>query len=69
MAIKKLKMPSVERVMEYCSPEPYWIIPTEKGDWSLSSKLILQIAPRHAPHYTSRDGFHAVSMPEYFYLF
>lgn len=67
MAEIKSRQPATERVVSYISSsEGFWKIPTEKGIWQLSGKLIPAMTQDESAEYRSENGFHALSVPEVF---
>lgn len=65
----KIKLPSTERVVSYEQPTSYWIIPSEGKIWHLSSELIPSMTQDQAAKYSSKEGFHVLSVPDHFELF
>ncbi len=66
----KTKLSSTERVVSYEKPSTgHWIIPSEEKIWHLSGSLIPSMTQDEAAKYSSQEGFHTLSVPDYFELF
>jgi len=65
----KAKFPATERVVQYATPSPYWVIPSEKGDFHLSQNLLPAMTQAESAKYISPEGYQTLALPGHIELF